>query len=580
MRRRIWRGWILCLCACLLLCGAASGTGSTPPDAVSRGAFADALYDAHVAHGGAPVVSEGSSAPFRDVGSWSPYFEALCWAKASGIAGGYAGGAFRPAAPVTRQQATVMLYRYAKTTDLPLEKGSDRDLAGYRDADGTYHRTQDRLRVTFTTDLPVFSLPRKKALLPRETRETANWLYVKSIRRVPDEPHRCLSIESPDHTYLVGGYIPTHNTRVLLHLAAQWGRLPNPDDRKSTIPIVFFDPKPNSSDFGPFVKSMGGMLVRLDSPEAEGILDPVRCIPWTMKDMIVQTAVEMLSQITGGRDADRSRDLALTSIIGYGLRHGADCTGEAVRIAYKAHQEGGEDADRIDPLVEEITPMLERQATNSSMFKLIYGTRHGGRRLAVSDGLTLLSAGTMNIISEKEADSGPSDIQRWVVRMAALGASASIIGRNGVLVVDEAWSLLGDRFGVSVVNRMGRLARDQHYMPVFASQKVTEFVEAGLQDFMGRGIAMAMGSKAEFSGMESQTEQTCRLFGQPEDGEMAERMSHDQTLDSESNEPDRQSLYALFDPDTGELVRGSIGYYIGLDKTAIPVEIRISDKLV
>lgn len=55
--------------------------------------------------------------------------------RASGIAGGYAGGAFRPAAPVTRQQATVMLYRYAKTTDLPLEKGSDRDLAGYRDAD-------------------------------------------------------------------------------------------------------------------------------------------------------------------------------------------------------------------------------------------------------------------------------------------------------------------------------------------------------------------------------------------------------------------------------------------------------------
>ena len=90
---------------------------------------------AQVAPGGAPVVSEGSSAPFRDVGSWSPYFEALCWAKASGIAGGYAGGAFRPAAPVTRQQATVMLYRYAKTTDLPLEKGSDRDLAGYRDAD-------------------------------------------------------------------------------------------------------------------------------------------------------------------------------------------------------------------------------------------------------------------------------------------------------------------------------------------------------------------------------------------------------------------------------------------------------------
>lgn len=455
-----------------------------------------------------------------------------------------------------------------------------RSKAGYRDADGTYHRTQDRLRVGFTTDLPVFSLPRKKALLPETTRETANWLYVKNIRRVPDEPWRCLSIESPDHTYLVAGYVPTHNTRVLLHLAAQWARLPNPDDPKRTIPGVFFDPKPNSSDFGPFVKSMGGMLIRLDSPDAEGILDPVRCIPWNMKDMIIQTAVEMLSQITGGRDSPRDRDLALTSIIGYGLRHGADCTGEAVRIAYRAFREGGEDAAGINPLVETVTPMLERQAMNSDMFRLIYGTKHGGRRLSVSDGLTLLSAGTMNVISEKEANSGPSDIQRWVVRMAALGASASIIGRNGFLIIDEAWSLLGDRFGVSVVNRMGRLARDQHYMLALASQKVTEFLDAGLQDFMGRGIALAMGSKSEFAGLESQTEMTCRLFGQPEDGEMAERMSHDKTLDSESNEPDRQSLYALFDPVSGELERGSVGYYVGLDRTAIPVEIRISDKLI
>lgn len=379
---------------------------------------------------------------------------------------------------------------------------------------------------------------------------------------------------------LVTGKTGSGKTRVLLHLAAQWARLPCPDSPQHTIPGVFLDPKPNSSDFGPFVESMGGMLIRLDSPNAEGILDPVRCIPWTMKDDIVQTSVEMLSQITGGRDATRDRDLALTSIIGYGLKHGADCTGEAVRIAYQAYKDRLPDANRIDPLVEKIAPMLERQAMNSGMFRLIYGLKHGGKRLSVSDGLTLLSAGTMNIISEKEADSGPSDIQRWVVRMAALGASASIIGRDGFLIVDEAWSLLGDRFGVSVVNRMGRLARDQHYMPVFASQKVTEFVEAGLQDFMGRGITLAMGSKSEFVGLESQTEMACRLFGQPENGEMAERMSHDRTLDSESNEPDRQSLYALFDPVTGELERGSVGYYIGLDGSAIPVEIRISDKLI
>ena len=102
---------------------------------VSRGAFVDALYDAHVAHGGSPVVSEGNTAPFRDVGSWSPHFEALCWAKASGIASGYSGGTFRPDAPVTRQQAAVMLHRYARVTNLEMETVSGQALSAYQDGD-------------------------------------------------------------------------------------------------------------------------------------------------------------------------------------------------------------------------------------------------------------------------------------------------------------------------------------------------------------------------------------------------------------------------------------------------------------
>ena len=106
MRQWIRRSLILCL-ACLVLAGSTAAVETARPE-VSRGAFVDALYDAHVAHGGAPVVSSVST-PFRDVGSWSPYYEALCWAKASGIAGGYGGGACRPAEPVSRQQAAVRL---------------------------------------------------------------------------------------------------------------------------------------------------------------------------------------------------------------------------------------------------------------------------------------------------------------------------------------------------------------------------------------------------------------------------------------------------------------------------------------
>lgn len=38
--------------------------------------------------------------------------------------------------------------------------------AGYT-ADGVRHEAQDRYRITFTTDLPVFSLQRKAALILR-----------------------------------------------------------------------------------------------------------------------------------------------------------------------------------------------------------------------------------------------------------------------------------------------------------------------------------------------------------------------------------------------------------------------------
>lgn len=96
---------------------------------------------------------------------------------------------------------------------------------------------------------------------------------------------------------LVTGATGSGKTRVLLHIAAQLAQLPDPyttkdgvqhprmvpyaphvaEDRPH-IPIVFLDPKPNSDDFTGFVRKRHGTIVRLDSPDANGILDPLRCI--------------------------------------------------------------------------------------------------------------------------------------------------------------------------------------------------------------------------------------------------------------------------------------------------------------
>lgn len=120
------------VCACFLLCGWSGAAAAD--DTVSRGAFVQALYQAHIKNGGAAVESAGNPDPFTDVGEWSVYFEALCWAKGGGIAGGYQGGAFRPELPVTREQAAVMLWRYEKAMDRTLQPASARALDGYQDA--------------------------------------------------------------------------------------------------------------------------------------------------------------------------------------------------------------------------------------------------------------------------------------------------------------------------------------------------------------------------------------------------------------------------------------------------------------
>jgi recombination protein RecA len=83
------------------------------------------------------------------------------------------------------------------------------------------HVVGTRYRLGFQTDLPVFRLPRKAArLAPLRTRR-AKLRYVTAVELVASVPVRCIQVDHPSHTYLVGREcIPTHNTTVALHAVA------------------------------------------------------------------------------------------------------------------------------------------------------------------------------------------------------------------------------------------------------------------------------------------------------------------------------------------------------------------------
>ena len=87
----------------LLLPAAAAAT----PPAVTRAQFVAALW---TCAGAAPYDANG---PFADVERDSPGAAAIAWAYDLGVAKGTGGACFAPDRPVTREEAAVLLRRYA-----------------------------------------------------------------------------------------------------------------------------------------------------------------------------------------------------------------------------------------------------------------------------------------------------------------------------------------------------------------------------------------------------------------------------------------------------------------------------------
>lgn len=74
-----------------------------------------------------------------------------------------------------------------------------------------------RYRIFFTAREPVFRLSRKlnKQRLGSVSASKANARYIVKVTEVPSVPTRCIRVDSPDHTFLVGkSYTVTHNCEV------------------------------------------------------------------------------------------------------------------------------------------------------------------------------------------------------------------------------------------------------------------------------------------------------------------------------------------------------------------------------
>ena len=67
-------------------------------------------------------------------------------------------------------------------------------------------------RVWFTTDVPVFKLPRQFVRM-RKVSSKAKMRYIVAVNEVESVPVKCLTVDNPSHLFLIGkSCIPTHNS--------------------------------------------------------------------------------------------------------------------------------------------------------------------------------------------------------------------------------------------------------------------------------------------------------------------------------------------------------------------------------
>ena len=108
--------------------GMMSGTSATsfaPNETTSRGMIVTVLHRME----GTPVAS---GAVFMDVSSSQWYANAVAWASANNIVGGYGSGLFGPGDPITREQMSSILYRYSQYKGYPVSASGS--LAAFPDA--------------------------------------------------------------------------------------------------------------------------------------------------------------------------------------------------------------------------------------------------------------------------------------------------------------------------------------------------------------------------------------------------------------------------------------------------------------
>lgn len=391
------------------------------------------------------------------------------------------------------------------------------------------------------------------------------------------------SVKDKRPAMLIIGDTASGKSMLMTKLCYEWSLINTPDGKRT--PVILFNPK-KGNDFEDAVTAVGGTVVRLDSEVANGTFDPFNVIP--NQDEALQTATTMIADILKMSNDSVEDELAVSCMLKYGLSRGMQCCGTMVACAardYLEYQRKGVDPEHLPDgniLPANTLAMADkiRRALSTNQFlRLIFGTEDGTKPLRVSEGWTLVNAGNRNIMPEPNSRASMTGrIQQWAMFMIVMGSFSAVEERDGVVAVDEAWSILDpDSPTCALIDQKLRTARSMRVTPVFASQKVKEFIGANMVGGFSRAFLLSMSDTSDEKA--SPARLALKLLDiRDENDVILNRMRAD--AEKDNGDPNWSSLKALYNSGTRDNIRGSVAYFIDGEKQPTPIEIVIPPDLL
>ena len=357
--------------------------------------------------------------------------------------------------------------------------------------------------------------------------------------------------------FLVAAGTGSGKTMSLLNMADQWAR--------AGVPQIITDWKPGS-DHSDTVRAAGGQCLKLsDLTSGDGVFDPLRFSHDVKAGL--EYASSMLLEVSPWPEGSKKYESQLMVALDYGVKNGATCIGQALKIALDAKKAS---EDMVKPILD--------YAETSINFRACVGMDPQAEGLAVADGITYIFVGDSSLELPpmgKPATTMNQRIAAQLVRMAVFGSVMALAYRDGVCHFDEAWVLTNN--SPEELDRIGRLVRQLRVLPILYTQRVSDAVNAGLTGFISRGLIMHIADREEALA-------ACALFKLEPTEERLERITARSSLGKGTDAGEDSaglnwnSLKALVmksDDEGGPRIvkRGAVGIHIDLEGRAVPVVI-------